>query len=77
MDDKATAFISFAGIVYLIVWITGLIVELTILTPEDKTALLNRMFGKYWVAFWTQPLLWVFLTQLLRFPIVQKNVLSH
>ncbi|APT23264.1 hypothetical protein B0A78_10950 [Flavobacterium columnare NBRC 100251 = ATCC 23463] len=77
VDDKATAFISFAGIVYLIVWITGLIVELTILTPEDKTALLNRMFGKYWVAFWTQPLLWVFLTQLLRFPIVQKNVLSH
>ncbi|AND65219.1 hypothetical protein AX766_12895 [Flavobacterium covae] len=77
VDNKATAFISFAGIVYLLVWITGLIVELTILTPEDKTALLNRMFGKYWVAFWTQPLLWVFLTQLLRFPIVQKNVFTR
>lgn len=75
VDDKANAFISFVGIVYLLVWITGLIIELTILTPEDKTALLNRMFGKYWFGYWVQPVLWVLLTQLLRFPIIRKNVL--
>ena len=74
VDEKANAFISFVGIVYLLLWVVGIVIEVNSLNPEDKTQLLNRMFGKYWLGFWVQPLLWVLLTQLLRFQIFQKNI---
>ncbi|WP_136667853.1 hypothetical protein [Flavobacterium sp. H122] len=74
IDDKANAFISFAGIVYLLIWITGIIVELNSLNQADRNELIHRMFGKYWFGYWVQPLLWVLLTQLLRFQIIRKNV---
>ncbi|UOK41617.1 MULTISPECIES: hypothetical protein [Flavobacterium] len=74
IDEESNRFISFIGIVYLILWIIGIFVELNILNQEDKTELLNRMFGKYWFGFWIQPLLWVLITQLLRFKAIRKNI---
>lgn len=74
IDEESNRFISFIGILYLILWIIGIFVELKILNQEDKTELLNRMFGKYWFGFWTQPLLWVLITQLLRFRTIRKSI---
>lgn len=75
VDEESNRFISFIGILYLIIWSIGLFVELNILNTEDKSQLLNRMFGKYWFGFWIQPLLWVLLTQLLIFKMIRKNIL--
>lgn len=74
IDEKANAFISFVGILYLLIWITGILVELNSLNQADRNEFIHRMFGKYWFGYWVQPLLWVLLTQLLRFQIIQKNV---
>lgn len=73
IDTKTNAFISFVGIVYLLVWITGILVELNNLNQADRNELIHRMFGKYWFGYWVQPILWVLLTQLLRFQIIQKK----
>ncbi|MDA6069377.1 hypothetical protein NJT12_07075 [Flavobacterium sp. AC] len=75
VDEESSRFIIFLGIVYLIIWSVGLCVELKHLDAEDKFNLLNRMFGKYWFGFWIQPLLWVLITQLLRFEKIRKNTL--
>lgn len=75
IDEESSQFISFIGIIYLIVWITGLFIQLNILNEEDKTSLLNRMFGKYWFGYWIQPLLWISITQLLRIKAIRKNII--
>lgn len=75
IDEESNRFISLVGILYLILWIIGIFVELNILNHEDKAELLNRMFGKYWFGFWIQPLLWVLITQLLRFQTIRKSFL--
>lgn len=75
VDEESNRFISFIGILYFITWIIGTIVELNILNEEDKSLLVNRMFGKYWFGFWIQPLLWFLITQLLRFKSIRKNIL--
>jgi hypothetical protein len=75
IDEEATKFISFIGILYLILFFTGTLIELNILTGEEKSYLLHRMFGKYWFGFWMQPFLWVLTTQLLRLKKVRKNIL--
>jgi hypothetical protein len=74
VDEESNRFISFIGIVYLILWLIGIFVELYILNEEDRTMLLSRMFGKYWFGYWIQPLLWVLITQLLRFITIRKNI---
>lgn len=75
IDEEANKFISFIGILYLIIWIIGIILEFNILNEEDKIYMLNRIFGKYWFGFWIQPLLWVVITQLLRFKKIRKNII--
>ncbi|MBP1224694.1 hypothetical protein JOD96_003277 [Flavobacterium sp. 1355] len=75
VDVHSNHFISFIGIVYLIVWIIATIVELYFREEESRNYLLNRMFGKYWFGFWLQPLIWFSITQLLRFKTIQKNIL--
>jgi hypothetical protein len=75
VDEESNRFISFIGILYLIIWSVGLFVELNILNAEEKSQLLNQMFGKYWFSFWLQPLLWILISQLLRFKFIRKNIL--
>lgn len=75
LDNQSNRFISFIGIVYLITVSTTTLVLLHILDEESKTHLLQRMFGKYWFGFWIQPLLWVSITQFLRFEVIRKNIL--
>jgi len=74
VDNQSNSFIVFIGILYLIVFTTALLVELNILDQESKTYLLQRMFGKYWLGFWLQPILWISITQLLRFEAIRKNI---
>lgn len=73
-DENATQFISFIGILYLIVYSIGLTIELNVLNEIDRASLLHRMFGKYAIGFWTQPLLWVLMTQLLRFEKIRSMI---
>ncbi|WP_298141371.1 hypothetical protein [Flavobacterium sp.] len=75
IDEESNRFISFIGIVYLILWFIGIIVELYFLNDEDRSMLLSRMFGKYWFGYWIQPLLWALITQLLRFKTIRKNII--
>lgn len=75
IDEEAVKFISLAGVIYFAVWIIGIFVFYAENNPEEQSDMLNRMFGKYWIGFWSQPILWFTLTQLLRFKKVSKNVL--
>ena len=75
IDEEANGFIAFAGVIYFTVWIIGIFVFYADSNTEEQTSMLNRMFGKYWFGYWTQPLLWVSLTQLLRIKTIRKNVL--
>jgi hypothetical protein len=75
VDEEAKKFISFIGIIYFIIWIIGTIVFYTESNIEEQNSMLNRMFGKYWIGFWVQPILWFLITQLLRIKKIWKNVL--
>ena len=75
INSQSNLFISFIGIVYLIIFLLTSVVELNILDEESKNYLLNRMFGQYWFGFWLQPLLWFSMSQLLRIKSIQKNIL--
>lgn len=75
LDEEIKKFISFVGIVYLIVWIVGIFVFYTESNVEEQNSMLNRMFGKYCFGFWVQPILWFSITQLLRFKRLWKNVI--
>ncbi|WP_286912661.1 hypothetical protein [Flavobacterium sp. UBA4197] len=74
IDEESNKFISLIGLIYLVIYIIGTIVELNLMNEEDKVLLLNRMFGKYWFGYWFQPLLWVAITQLLRINHIRKNI---
>ncbi|MBF4516677.1 hypothetical protein IRZ71_09990 [Flavobacterium sp. ANB] len=75
IDEEAVKFISLAGVIYFAVWIIGIFVFYAESNPEEKSDLINRMFGKYWIGIWLQPILWFAVTQLLRFKKVSKNAL--
>lgn len=75
IDNEANSLISFIGVIFILVWITGNIVEYFYLTENEKISYLNRITGRYWFGFWIQPLLWFTITQLLRFEKAQKNIL--
>lgn len=75
IDEEAAKFISLIGIIFSIIWILCIVVELNILNEEAKAAMIRRMFGKYWIGFWTQPLLWIAITQALRYSRIRKNIL--
>lgn len=71
LDDEVCKLIIFLGIIYFIVWTIAIFISFT--NDESRTYLLNRMFGKYWIGFWLQPLFWIGMTQLLRIKKIQKN----
>lgn len=75
IQSQSNCFISFIGILYLMIFFFTTIVELNVLDEESKNYLLHRMFGKYWFGFWLQPLLWFSMSQLLRIKSIQKNIL--
>jgi hypothetical protein len=75
IENQSNLFISFIGILYLIIFLITTIVELNISDQESKNYLLKTMFGKYWFGFWLQPLLWFSMSQLLRIKPIQKSIL--
>lgn len=74
IDEESNQFISLIGLFYLLLLSIGPLVELSVMNEEDKTVLINRMFGRYWFGYWIQPLLWVILTQLLRVKRIRQNI---
>lgn len=75
IDDETVKFISLVGVIYFTIWVIGIFVFYAENNPEEKISMINRMFGKYWIGFWSQSILWFVITQSLRFRRIRKNVL--
>lgn len=75
VDEQSTKFISFVGVLYFLSFFAGIFIELNILTGEEKAFMFKRMFGHYWFGFWTQPITYLLITQLLRIIRIRKNSL--
>ena len=71
LDDEVCKLIIFIGIIYFLVWTTAIFISFS--NNESRTSLINRIFGKYWIGFWLQPIIWIAMTQLLIFKKIQKN----
>jgi len=74
-DEEAKKFISFVGFLYIIIWFLGIFVYYIESSPEERTGIINRMFGKYWFGIWIQPLFWFLLSQIFRIKLFSKNIL--
>ncbi|UOK42227.1 MULTISPECIES: hypothetical protein [Flavobacterium] len=72
IDKTSNKLISFIGIVFLISWISLIITNFINISEPERDEILDRMFGKYWFGFWIQPLLWIMISQLLRFEKIRK-----
>ena len=75
IDAAACSLISLVGIVFMALWIVELILHFTEGDPTERSHFINRILGRYGFGIWLQPLLWFSITQLLRFPKIQRNVL--
>lgn len=74
IDEESKKLISFLGIIYLVVWFIGVFVFYLESNTDEKSSMLDRMFGIYWFGFWLQPLLWFSITQFLRIKRLSNNV---
>ena len=74
-DEEAKKFISFVGFLYIILWFLGIFVYYIESSSEERTGMINRMFGKYWFGIWIQPLFWFLLSQIFRIKLFSKNIL--
>ncbi|TXI64778.1 MAG: hypothetical protein E6Q46_06760 [Flavobacterium sp.] len=74
-DNQVKRFVSFVGVLYIIFWVLGTIVYYIDCNPVEKSAMIDRMFGKYWFGIWIQPLLWFVLSQIFRIKLFSKNIL--
>ena len=74
-DEEAKKFISFVGFLYIILWFFGIFVYYIESSSEERTGMINRMFGKYWFGIWIQPLFWFLLSQIFRIKLFSKNIL--
>lgn len=75
VDEEATQFISFIGVIYFSLFIIGIFIFYKENNLEEQNSMLNRMFGKYWFGFWLQPILWFAITQLLRIKRISKSII--
>ena len=73
-DNQAKKFISFVGVLYIIFWVLGTIVYYIDCNPLEKSAMIDRMFGKYWFGIWIQPIFWFLLSQIFRIKFFSKNI---
>lgn len=75
-DHTAVRFTIFAGIVYGILWLIGLILSYNQIDNElDKIAFNQRLIGPYWFGYWLQPLFCILLTQLLWIKSLRKSLI--
>ncbi|MCK6607906.1 MAG: hypothetical protein L6Q46_06315 [Flavobacterium sp.] len=74
-DNQAKRFISFVGVLYIIFWVLGTIVYYIDCNPVEKSAMIDRMFGKYWFGIWIQPIFWFLLSQIFGIKFFSKNIL--
>ena len=72
-DNAAITAVIIAGIIYLLLWIFGVISFFIEANPEDIQNFQNRISGKYWYGYWFQPISYVISSQLLWFKYFQKS----
>ena len=73
IDYYANRIVIYSGLIFLLVWISLIISTYSQSSEELRTGMINRMFGPYWFGYWLQPILWILLTQLLRFESIQRG----
>ena len=74
-DEQAKRFICFVGVLYIVFWFIGTLVYYLEYNSEEKSEMIERMFGKYWFSIWFQPLFWLLLSQIFRIKLFSKNIL--
>lgn len=74
-DEQAKKFICFVGVLYITIWFLGLFVYYFESNPNERTEMLNRLFGKYWFGIWIQPIFWFLLSQIFKFKRFSNNIL--
>ena len=76
MDEMASRFIIFSGIVYTVVIILSYVYLFLIKgDPTNEYAITNRVTGPYAWAYWVMPFSWLFITQFFCFKLVRRNVI--
>lgn len=75
LDEKVSRFIAFSGIIFLVLFAVEIFMNLINPDQEGRLSFRELVFGEYWPTFWIEPLVWVLITQLLRFQKVRRNVL--
>ncbi|KGO94313.1 hypothetical protein [Flavobacterium subsaxonicum] len=74
LANAANRIIIFAGLAYLVLWMSALTISLAADLPEDERAsLLNRIAGPYAWAYWFQHIFYITLSQLLWFKWIARN----
>jgi hypothetical protein len=73
VDRTSNKLIRIIGIVYLVAWICLIVTNFINISSPQRDEILDRMFGKYWFGYWIQPVLWIFMTQILRFEKIRKH----
>ncbi|MBE8728063.1 hypothetical protein [Flavobacterium hungaricum] len=73
LDEEASHFIAFIGILYAAVFFTETLINLNS-DQEGRVTFQDLILGEYWPTFWIEPLVWILMTQLLRFKKIRRNV---
>ncbi|CAD0004918.1 hypothetical protein [Flavobacterium chungangense] len=74
LDEEVSRFIVFTGIIYAVLLVVEIFINLNSSDQEGRFSYYELIFGKYWVTFWIEPLVWILMTQLLRFKKIRRNV---
>lgn len=72
IDESACKLIGFAGIIYILTWSLWMLFDYIESPAEERSEMLKQLFGKYWYAYWVQPLLWTATSQLLWIKKIRK-----
>lgn len=75
-DAISCRLINFSGLVYFGCFLFSIILILC-KGDEAKEALTNRMFGPYWFAYFSQPITYLLITQLLRLQKVRNSKIAR
>lgn len=75
IDDATCTVVGIAGILFALIWIAEITSILLVDDDSNRNFLLRRMFGKYAIGFWLQPLCSLFFSQLIWFKKIAKLAL--
>jgi hypothetical protein len=73
IDQSARIVVGLAGLLFALIWTSELIIILWSNDISNRNSLIDRMFGKYALGFWLQPLCSIIFSQLVWFKEIANN----